>query len=66
MSADDPIIEKQYKVRDVAQIFSVTTETVRNWINNDHLAATKLESGTYRIAESEVRRFANNKYGASK
>lgn len=57
------MVEKMYKVDDVAKLFDVTPYTVRHWINTDMLHAVKIRSGHWRVPESAVEEFANQKYG---
>lgn len=51
-----------YSVGAVAKMFGVDTHTVRRWINDGKLNATKIE-GRWRIQRSEVIRLANKEYG---
>jgi excisionase family DNA binding protein len=58
ISLDDPLLT----VAEVADIFKVSTYTVREWIERGHFKATKV--GTrWRIPKSEVVRYANERYG---
>lgn len=43
------------RIKDVAQIFDVTTKTIRNWMDNGKIKAIKL-GGQYRIPFVEVNR----------
>lgn len=49
-------------VGEVAKIFQVSNYTVRVWIHEDQIKATKI-GRRWRIPKSEVTRFANLKYG---
>lgn len=56
--------DKLYTTARVADLFGVTTETVRDWIARGTLKAVKPGGvGQYRIKRSELIRFANHKYG---
>lgn len=48
----------------VARIFSVTTETIRDWIERGTLAGHKI-NGRWYVRQSEVIRLANHKYGSN-
>ena len=64
--APEPEIERMYTVGQVAELFGVTSETIRHWINRGLIKANKpngVSNGAWRIKSSEVRRFANTKYG---
>ena len=43
-------------VRQVAETLGVTTETVRAYIANGRVAATRLPGGYYRVSAAEVER----------
>ena len=47
----------------VSELFDVTPRTVRLWIRDGYMEATKLRTGHIRIRQSEVNRFAQEKYG---
>ena len=51
-------MEKLYTIKQVAEIFSVHPNTVRRWVRESKINTTKLEVGTERISETEVKRFA--------
>lgn len=53
-------IEKGYNLIDVASLLGVKVRTVRQWVNNGKIAATKIP-GTRRwiVMESEIRRMQN-------
>jgi len=55
-------METYLTVGQVARIFSVTNYTVRVWLKDGKLQGHK-PSGQWRIAKSEVARFANQLYG---
>lgn len=57
-SKEDPLLT----VEEVAKIFSVEAYTIRNWIKQDKIKATKL-GNLWRIQRSEMIRFANQEYG---
>jgi excisionase family DNA binding protein len=50
-------VEKLYTIIQVAEMFSVHPNTVRRWIKQGKLKTIKLEVGTERITESELRVF---------
>lgn len=52
------------KVTEVARIFNVRPYTVRGWINDGKLPATRLSTGQFRVYESDLAEFANKKYGS--
>lgn len=56
--------EKLYTTAEVAETFSVTTETVRDWINAKKLPAIQIPGGQYRIKRSALLKFAESKYGS--
>lgn len=53
--------EKFYSTNKVAELFEVTSETVRNWIEEGKLKAVKV-NGLWRVPRDEVLRFANDRY----
>lgn len=57
-SHDDPFLSPTK----VAQIFDVKPATVRSWIEDGKLKATKV-GNRWRIQHSEMVRFANAQYG---
>ena len=50
-------MEKLYTIKQVAEMFSVHPNTVRRWIKQGKLKTIKLEVGTERITESELKVF---------
>lgn len=53
-------LPKFYSTPQVAKMFSVTVGTVRDWIREGKLEAVKPGGrGHWRVAEEELRRFAN-------
>lgn len=58
----DPLL----KVATVAKMFEVRPYTIRQWIKDGKLKAVRLDGGHYRVYQSEVRRYANEKYGEVK
>lgn len=59
-TVDDPLLSPSK----VAAIFDVTPYTVRTWLKSGALVGVKLDTGQWRVPQSEVRRYANNKYGS--
>lgn len=52
------------KVREVAEIFDVTTATVRVWLNDGTLTGQKIGKGHYwRVSARSVKQLANARYG---
>lgn len=47
----------------IAELFEVTAETVRNWIEKGDLPGVKV-NGYYRVPLSAVRALAKERYGA--
>lgn len=47
----------------VAELFSVTNETIREWIKKGNLEGVKV-NGYWRVKRSSVVAFANQHYGA--
>lgn len=60
MIVDDPI-DKLYDTAFVAEMFSVTKETVRNWIERGELEALRV-NGYWRIPRRALLAFANSRY----
>lgn len=56
--------DKLYTTKDVAELFSVTTETVRDWISAGKLPGTQLPTGQYRVRRADLMVFAKSQYGA--
>lgn len=55
-------MEKLYTIKQVAEMFSVHPNTVRRWIKQGKLKTIKLEVGTERITESELKVFMGVEY----
>jgi excisionase family DNA binding protein len=55
-------LEVLFTTKKVGELFSVTTETVRNWIEKGELRAVLIQ-GRYRIPKSEVVKLGNSKFG---
>lgn len=58
----DPDTEKLYKTAEVAELFSVSGETVRDWVKAGKLPGIRLKSGQIRIRRSDLVDFAKEKY----
>lgn len=53
---------KMYNVEQVAEMFCVTKDTVRNWITSGKLGAVKLSERCLRIPESDLHAFYESRY----
>lgn len=62
--AADEQLEKMYDTNYVAELFGVTNETVRAWIERGELEAVRV-SRRWRIPRRALVAFANSKYGAA-
>jgi transposase len=60
--ASDPI-DKMYSTQYVADMFDVTAETVRNWINAGKLESIQV-NGYHKIPRRALLAFANSRYGS--
>lgn len=58
-SKEDPLLSTQQ----IAEMFSVKRKTVEGWIRDGLLKGTKIGGRYWRVPESEMIRFANEKYG---
>jgi len=58
----EPQPEQMYSTTRVGELFEVSAETVRNWIEKGELKAVKLGGTYWRVASSEVIRFANQRF----
>ena len=61
MTADDEV-EQHYTPSQVAELFVVTEETVRNWIKDGTLAGVKIGE-RWRIPKSALVALGNKKFG---
>lgn len=58
--------EQLYTTAEVAALFAVSGETIRDWINDKKLRAVKIGKGHYwRVPASAVEELANQMYGDS-
>lgn len=57
--------DKLYTTTQIAELFAVTTETVRDWIKTGKLPGITLGGGQYRVKRKDLVAFANHKYGLS-
>lgn len=55
-------LPKLYTTKEVAEIFTVTTETVRNWIIAGKLRGTQMGSSQYRVTRGDLVAFAKQHY----
>lgn len=60
-SIEDPFLTPAQ----VASIFQVTDHTVREWLKAGTIKGIKLPTGAWRIQQSEMTRFANERYGSN-
>lgn len=58
-------ITKLYTTKAVAEIFDVTTETVRNWIINGKLIGTQVDGRQYRVTRQDLLDFAKKHFGVN-
>lgn len=63
VQAVDDGLDPMYTVGYVAGMFSVTEQTVRNWIKSGKLKATRVNR-QWRIPRRALLAFANSTYGA--
>lgn len=56
---DDPFLSP----KTVANYFDVTVPTIRKWISEGKITATKIGGSDWRIRTSEVHRLAQEKFG---
>jgi excisionase family DNA binding protein len=50
------MMEQWYTLKEIAEKFKVTVQTIRNWIRQGKIRAIKL-GGNWRISQSEVDNF---------
>lgn len=68
-SESGPIVDltrRMFSPKEIAEMFSVTEYTVREWIKAGELKATRLGSGSrapIRVPEAELQDFATKRYG---
>ena len=55
--------EKYYKVKEVAEMFRVSAQSIRDWIKIGKIKAISVSERTVRIPESEVERLKNSYIG---
>lgn len=61
---DRPDDNRLYSTKQIASLFSVTTETVRDWIKSGKLPGVVADGGrSYRVRRRDLIEFANRKYG---
>lgn len=53
-------MEKMYSLIQVAEIFSVTRQTVLNWVNSGYVVAVKV-GRKWLVKESEIERLQNGR-----
>jgi excisionase family DNA binding protein len=54
---------KLYSTKEVAELFSVTAETVRTWIATGRLKGTQIGGHQYRVTRADLIAFAKSHYG---
>jgi excisionase family DNA binding protein len=59
-------MEKLFTVREVAEYFKVSKQTVHNWIWSNKLTTTATPGGELRVTESEIKKVLEAKYGNEK
>jgi putative resolvase len=59
-SLEDPLRSVEY----IAEVFEVRPYTVREWLNTGKMNGVKLPTGTWRVPNSEIVRFANERHGS--
>jgi excisionase family DNA binding protein len=52
-------MEKIYTVKEVAEYFKVSKQTVHNWIYQKKLNTTSTPGGELRITETEIKKIIN-------
>lgn len=57
----DPVNDKLFTAHEVAELFGVTPETVRNWINDGRIHGLK-HGGRWRVTQSEITRMATSNF----
>lgn len=60
---DNPDTDALYTTAKVAELFGVTTETVRDWLAKGKLRGIRLETGQYRVRRADLMAFANKTFG---
>lgn len=58
----DPENDKLYTTQEVADIFGVSPETIREWIRSGKLPAIRLKTRQMRVKRSDIAAFAAHKY----
>ena len=53
---------KFYKTKEIAEMFSVTPETVRNWLTTGRLKGTQIQGHQYRVRREDLVEFAKSHY----
>lgn len=57
-------LDRLYSTKYVADMFSVTKETVRNWIKDGKLKGVRLvDGGPWKVKHSDLIAFANHQHG---
>jgi excisionase family DNA binding protein len=62
MNPRNPKLQMLYTTKQVAEMFQVSTETVRKWIDKGQLKAIRVNS-FYRIPLENIQALAQQKYG---
>lgn len=58
------MVTKMYSATEVATILGVTKATVREWLKTEKLKGVK-PTGQWRVSETELKRFLEEKHGAA-
>lgn len=56
-----PVGDTLFPISEVAKLFGVTPETVRNWIHDDRIKALK-HGGRWKVSQSEITRMATSNF----
>lgn len=54
-------MDKLYTIREVAEYFKVSRQTVHNWLAQDRITATSTPGGELRVTETEIKKVLEKK-----